>query len=47
MRQPIAIAATFALISLSAQEPVTLTGKNFHKKVGHKKAAFVKFLAPW
>ena len=36
-----------SLLASAAGEAVELTGKSFDKKVGGKKAAFVKFLAPW
>jgi len=43
--------ATLVLLACQqhvAGEAVTLTGKNFEKKVlKSKKSSFVKFLAPW
>jgi len=45
--------ARFAILAIALTAPVThalaeeLSGKSFNKKIGGKKAAFVKFLAPW
>ena len=37
-----------AVAATASAEAVELSAKNFEKKVFHKKrAAFVKFLAPW
>jgi len=43
--------ATFAALALTLDATYgmaeELSGKSWNKKVGGKKAAFVKFLAPW
>lgn len=50
MRADMALRATMLVSVLTVDvsgEAATLTAKNFDKKVNGKKAAFVKFLAPW
>jgi len=47
MRVSALAVATVLLAPCVHGDATTLTGKNFDKKVGKKKSAFVKFLAPW